>query len=608
MDGFLFQALTFLVAAIALVPLAERLGLGAVLGYLAAGLVLGPFGLSIISEPDSILHFAEFGVVLLLFLIGLELKPQRLWDLRRAILGAGAGQLLASAVVLSAAALALGQDLRVSILIGAGLALSSTAFALQIIEQRGWSDSTTGNTAFAILLFQDIAVIPLLALVVLLAPASTGGAETEFAPALLRAVAVIGIILWLGPRLARPLFRLVAGTGSRELFTALSLAIVCAMALVVSFAGLSMALGAFMGGVLLADSEYRHQLEIDIEPFKGLLMGLFFIAVGMSMDIGLVWREPQSIGLGLALLVGLKFVVLLLLARLLGLSGHQPWQLAALLCQGGEFGFVVFAAARGADLMTPALVDRLNAVVVLSMVLTPMILGLVERIIARRLGAGSAPAPAPAGALPSRRVIIAGYGRYGQIVGRMLQANGFEATLIDRDPDQIELAARFGATVHYGDATRLDLLVAAGAPDADLLVVALDDAAATRQVVDLARQHFPQLELVVRVRNRTEAYEMLDRGISASARETFQAALVTATQALTALGVRPQAAARAAGLFSDHDEASLKTLYAMREDDTQYVSLMAQAREDLVRLLQNEQNDAQEEEATPTDASQNAAP
>ena len=585
------NVLVFLIAAVAVVPLAKRLRLGAVLGYLLAGLVIGPWGLRLILDAQVILHFAEFGVVLLLFLIGLELNPRRLWDMRRAIIGAGLSQLLMTAVPLLMLAFAAGMATGSALVTGYVLALSSTPFAMQILQERRWAETPTGKTAFSILLFQDIAVIPLLAILPLLASGGPHVDATALSLAIGQAVLILAGILILGPRLARPVFRLVAATGSRELFTALSLLIVIAMALLVSAAGMSMAMGAFLGGVLLAESEYRHELEIDLEPFKGLLMGLFFMAVGMSIDVRLFLAAPVTI-IGCTLVVmAVKFGVLFALARMLGLRHHQPWQLAALLCQGGEFGFVVFAAAAGAGVMGQAMTDRLTAIIVLSMVLTPLVLGMSERLIAR-LYAHKPLREADPIADPNLPVLIAGFGRFGQIVARLLNANGIGTTLIDQDPDQIELLRRFGHVVHYGDATRLDLLRAAGADKARLLIVALDDAEATLRVVDLARENFPDLPLIVRVRNRSQAYEMLNRGVSNFERETFPGAVSVGVKALSALGFDDSRARHAGELFVAHDETTLRDLYLLRGDQKQLLSLVAAARGDLERLMQAEESAA----------------
>lgn len=593
MNTILTNVVVFLVAAVAVVPLAKRLRLGSVLGYLIAGLLIGPSVFGIIPDADVILHFAEFGVVLLLFLIGLELKPRRLWELRRSILGAGMSQLIASAVALGLLALALGATVQSALVIGLVLALSSTAFALQIMAERRWTETVTGKTAFSILLFQDIAVIPLLAVIPFLGSSSEALSAGEIWLDIGRGAAVITAILVLGPRLARPLFRIVAATNSRELFTALSLLIVIGMALLVSMVGMSMALGAFIGGVLLAESEYRHELEIDIEPFKGLLMGLFFMAVGMSMDVSLVLEAPVTIAALTLALIAIKFGVVLVLGRVLGVGQHQRWQLAGLLCQGGEFGFVVFGAAAAAGVMPQAQVDMLTAIIVLSMVMTPVVLGVAEALVARTLAGLTDREPDEIDD-PTRPVIIAGFGRYGQVVARLLNANAIDTTVIDHDPDQIELLRRLGHTVYYGDATRLDLLRAAGAANARLLIVALDDPEATLRLVDLAREHFPDLALSVRVRNRPVAYELLDRGIENFERETFAAALNTGLKALIDLGFDNERAIRAANLFKNYDEAMLRKLQAVRRDEKQLPLLVAQARSDLERLMQSEagQSDA----------------
>ncbi len=591
MEAVLTNALVFLLAAVLAVPLAKRLRLGAVLGYLLAGLVIGPFALGLVLDAEVILHFAEFGIVLLLFLIGLELNPQRLWDMRRAIIGAGLSQLLMSALPLAALAWAVAMPTSSALVTGYVFALSSTPFAMQILKDRHWGETPTGKTAFSILLFQDIAVIPLLAVVPLLGGGGHQLETNEMWLAIGRAVVILAAILVLGPRLARPAFRWVAATGSRELFTALALLVVIGMALLVSAAGMSMAMGAFIGGVLLAESEYRHELEVDLEPFKGLLMGLFFMAVGMSINVPLFRAEPLSIIAATLLVMAIKFGVLFLLARRLGLRHHQPWQLAALLCQGGEFGFVVFSAAAGAGVMGQAEADRLTTVIVLSMVLTPLVLGMTERLITR-LYVRQPEREADPIADANLPVLIAGFGRFGQIVARLLNANGIGTTVIEQDPDQIELLRRFGHVVHYGDATRLDLLRAAGADNARLLIVALDSPEATLRVVDLAREHFPDLPLIVRVRNRPQAYEMLDRGVVHFERETFGAALNVGVKALGLLGFDEVRARHAGELFVVHDETTLRDLHAVRGDQKQLLSLVVAARGDLEQLMQAEENSA----------------
>ena len=586
MDVILINVAVFLIAAVAIVPLAKQLRLGSVLGYLLAGLLIGPWGLRIIPDGEVILHFAEFGVVLLLFLIGLELKPRRLWELRRLVLGAGLSQLMASALVLGVFAAMFGLGQRSAIVVGLVLALSSTAFALQLLEERKWTETVPGQTAFSVLLFQDIAVIPLLAIIPILGSQTEPMAVANVWLNIAQACALIAAILLLGPRLARPLFRIIAATGSRELFTALSLLIVIGLALLVHWVGMSMALGAFIGGVLLADSEYRHELEVDLEPFKGLLMGLFFMAVGMSMDIGLCLEAPLTI-LGLTLIVmTCKFAVLFGIGRLLGLNQHQPWQFAALLCQGGEFGFVVFGAAAAAEVMQGSVVDMLTVVIALSMVLTPLILAGVEKFTQWRLG-GKTPEPDVIDGR-SRSVIIAGFGRFGQIIGRLLSANGFETTVIERDPDQIEMLRRLGLSVYYGDATRLDLLRAAEAGSARLLIIALNEPEATLRLVDLVREHYPRLPMIVRVRNRTQAYEMLDRGINSFERETFEGSLNTGVAALTSLGFADERARHAVQMFREYDERHLLALHPLRGDQKKYISMVTAARADFERLMQAE--------------------
>lgn len=583
MQGLLFQIVVYLAAAVIAVPLSRRLGLGAVVGYLAAGVAIGPAVLGLIHEPVAILHFSEFGVVLLLFLIGLELEPTRLWHLRHAIFGLGGSQMLVCTLVLSAVGLLGGLTPGTAVIVAFALSLSSTAMALQVLQERGLRRSEAGSMGLAVLLFQDLAVIPVLALLPLAAGAWTAGRLEPLA--MLGPVLAIVIVLVGGRYATRPVFRYIAGTGQSEIFTAFALLLVAGIALLMQAVGLSMALGGFLAGVLLADSEYRQQLELEIEPFKGLLMGLFFMAVGMTIEPGLLWREPLQIGLMLTILLAVKFTLLWVVARRFGAGVHGALQFAAVLAQGGEFAFVVLDLAAGGGQVPAALARSLVLVVGLSMLATPLLLRLVEW----RIRAGlRVPAPVHDNIDEQHPVILVGFGRMGQVIGRLLLANGFPLTVIDNDPEQVEVTRRFGNKVYYGDATRLDTLRAAGAGEARLLVVVCDEIAAINAIVDHARQHFPHLQLVVRARNRTHAYDLIERGVEVFERETFLSALELGRQALEALGFPPERAAGAERLFRAHDEATVQRLQAVRGDPDRLISESRRARDDLARLMREE--------------------
>src|SRR5512134_710501 len=508
--GFLHQALVYLAAGSIAVPLFKRLGLGSVLGFLAAGMAIGPWGLQLVSEPEAIRGFAEIGVVLLLFLVGLELNPRRLWQMRRPIFGMGTAQVAGTLAAVTAIGWALGLPPKVALVAGMGYAMSSTAIALATLQEKRLLGTPGGQASFSVLLFQDLAVIPLVLLLGLLAPEASRGSLDWLAA--LRAVALIALMIAAGRFLLRPLLRVIAGAGQRDVFVGFALLLVLVVAALMEFVGLSMALGAFLAGVLLADSEYRHELELDIEPFKGLLLGLFFIAVGMSVDLGLFLRVPHVV-LGLALaIVALKAALLFPIARAFGYCGTADALLFALgLSQVGEFAFVLFAAA-GQILPRPTL-DVLNAAVAASMLTTPLLMALYERVLAPRLAMGGArEADVVDEANP---VIVAGFGRFGQVVTRVLNGLGIRATLIDHDPNQIELVRRFGSKAYYGDATRLDVLEKAGIAGARLLVVALDDSAAALRLTREARRRYPALKIIARAHSRSDAFDYLELGVPA---------------------------------------------------------------------------------------------
>jgi len=580
--GFLEQALVYLAAGVVAVPLFKRLGLGSVLGYLAAGMAIGPWGLRIVAEPQEILQFAEFGVVMLLFLVGLELNPQRVWQMRRSILGMGAVQVVATGGAVTGIGWLLGAPLLVSLVAGMGFAMSSTAIGLATLQEKHLLATPGGQASFSVLLFQDLAVIPLFLVLALLAPEQSRGSLDWMAVG--KAVAMIALLIAMGRFGLRPLLRLIAGTGLREVFVAFSLLLVLGVAALMELVGLSMALGAFLAGVMLAESEYRHELELDIEPFKGLLLGLFFIAVGMSVDLGLFVRSPLLV-LGLAAgVVLLKIVLLYPIGKAFGYCGRADATLFALgLSQVGEFAFVLFGAA--GQLLPQSTLNLLNAVVAASMLSTPLLMILYERVIAPSL---TRMPERPADVIEEHHpVIVAGFGRFGQVVTRVLRTHRIQATVIDHDPTQIERVRRFGWKAYYGDATRLDLLRAAGADRARLLVVAIDDAEAAMSTVKLAREHFPHLKVLARARSRTDAFEYVEMGVPA-VRETFGAALDAAALSLELLGHPREEARHSAEEFRRYDEESLARQAPYRKDVDQLVAVTLKERENLERLLASE--------------------
>ena len=554
----LVDALVYLGAAVVFVPFAARLRLGSVLGYLAAGCVIGPFGFGLVRDVESIGHLAELGVVLMLFLIGLELEPSRLWQMRKSVFGLGAAQMALSGSVLAAGGMAVHLPWRAALIGGLAVALSSTAIALATMKERGLVGSPMGQSAFGILLFQDIAAIPLVGIVPLL---SSGG-QSSGSPAMgvLKVVsAIVGVVV-LGRFATQPLLRAIAKTGMREVFTAFALLLVMGIAELMQLAGVSMALGAFLAGVLLASSEYRHALETDIEPFKGLLMGLFFIAVGMSIDFGLLSQKPWFLVALVLGFVALKTVSLIALARFSGMRDGQRFLFAALLSQGGEFAFVVFGVAHDARVLPGNWDKVLTLAVALSMALTPILVILAD-LLERSTSKGAEREPDAIEA-DDATVIISGFGRFGQIVGRLLFASGLKATVLDYDPDQIEMLRRFGFRIFYGDATRLDLLHAAGAEHAKVIVDAIDDVAANLRLVDMVREHFPGVTIVARARNVAHYYELRNRGVALVDRELFESALIAGRRTLEVLGVHAYEARERADRFRRHN---IELLEGMRE-------------------------------------------
>ncbi|CAH0534548.1 Glutathione-regulated potassium-efflux system protein KefC [Vibrio stylophorae] len=585
-ESLIVLGLLLLVAAVVAVPLAQRLGLGAVLGYLLAGMVIGPWGMGWVGDVDAILHFSEFGVVLLLFLIGLELNPRKLWQMRRPIFGLGGAQVglttLAIAAVIWLVCEGLALRWQTILAIAMGLALSSTAIGMRLIEERNWGQTETGQAGFAVLLFQDIAVIPMLALLSLLA----GSGDMHWLVLGYKFFAVL-VVLVVGHFALLPLLRYVVRSQVRELFTMTTLLLVMAMAFAMQYLGLSMALGSFLAGVLLADSEFRHELEITIEPFKGLLLGLFFISVGMAVHLNVLWQQPVAILLAVTALLLLKTLLLYLLAYLMGVAAKARSQLAMLLGQGGEFAFVMFTAAYGQQLLSQSQLNFLLVVVSLSMMTTPLLLRLQQRWYARDLNPQSSTHEQ---AVPDRqpRVIITGFGRFGQVVGRLLFANKVRLTILERDPSQIELLRRFGYKVYFGDASQVDLMRAAGAQTAEAIVICTADPELVIKIVSVCQQHFPHLRILARARSRVEAYQLLNLGVDHFARETLNSALDLGREALVTLGMHPYQAKRAESHFKKLDAQMLRELLPRHTDSKLDASRSREARLELEELFARE--------------------
>ncbi len=593
--GFLQYAVVLLLAAVIAVPLAKRWRLGAVLGYLGAGALIGPSGLRLIGNTEQIAQLSEFGVVLMLFVIGMELSPQRLWVMRRAVFGHGSLQMAGTAALIGVVAYATGLDWRTALVIGLGLALSSTAIDLQLLAERKELTSAHGRLGFAILLFQDVAAIPILALIPTLGAGIA--AEHDASPfAAVRVILTIAVVVVGGRYLLRPLFRSVSKVGSPEVFTAATLLVVIGTAWLMELAGISMSLGAFLAGVLLADSEYRHEIEAQIEPFRGLLLGLFFVSVGMSLDVAMAMEHAKLVGVLLAALIALKALVLYAVSRFAaGEDAQQSLALAALLAQGGEFAFVVFALAASNGLISTAQRDMLVLVITLSMAATPLLVRLRTEI-----------APKTKTTTPARefdkldaatpRVIIAGMGRVGQIVARMLNANRIPFTALESDPEQVDFMRHFGNTVFYGDASRLDLLRAAQADKAEIFVVATEDPESNLRTARLIRRHFPHLKVFARARNRQHVFKLMDLNVDSIVRDTFFSSLEIARGVFEALGYDEADADEYVRRFREHDERVLANQYPIYDDEAALLQSAKEARDDLVRLFRA---DAEEQEGNP---------
>ncbi len=575
-----------LAAALVTVPLFKRIGLGSVLGYLAAGIVLGPTGFDLFGHPEEIMHFAEFGVVMLLFLIGLELEPERLWAMRTSVFGIGTAQVAATSLLLAVGLVAFGVDVRVAGVLGSGLALSSTAFALQLLRERRELALEHGRMGFSVLLFQDLAVIPMLAMLSFLAPAGDPN-PAPWWQSLLLVVAGIGGLVLAGRGLLRPVFKIVASTGIRELSVGLALFVVLGTAWLMTQIGLSMALGAFLAGLLLANSEYRHELESNLAPFEGLLLGLFFMSVGMTANVRAALQEPLLLVGATAGLLVVKLGVLYGLGRFAGLSDLSSRRLGLTLSQSGEFAFVLFSVAASEGILGGEVADRALVVVTMSMVATPLLLAAHDRLV-RSSQDEAAPGDFTYTGYEDNPVIIAGFGRYGQMVGRTLQMIHIPFTAIDIDPIHIDFVRKFGNRVDYGDASRLELLRAAKAESARILVVAVGDPEASVAIAKMVRQAFPHLKVLARARNRPNAFALLEAGAHDVRRETFAASLETATQMLLHLDFDLREAERIVARFREHDEETLARQAAVWGDDEKVIETAHEAAARLRKLFERD--------------------
>jgi monovalent cation:proton antiporter-2 (CPA2) family protein len=599
-NSFLFNAMVYLAAAVVMVPVAKKLGLGSVLGYLLAGILIGPSLLNFIGDGgEDVMHFAEFGVVMMLFLIGLELEPALLWKMRKPIAGLGGLQVLITTLLITLVGIIIGLPWQQSLAVGMGLSLSSTAIVLQSLQEKGLMKTTAGQSAFSVLLFQDIAVIPMLALFPMLATlAVSGGENHEDSHSIVAnfsgwvktviVLLAVGLIILAGKYLIQPLLRIVAQTRLRELFTASALLLVVGIAVLMTMVGLSPALGTFLAGVILANSEFKHELESDIEPFKGLLLGLFFISVGASIDFGLIGNSPGTVAMLVLGLMAIKTIILFILGKIFGLKHDQNFLFSLGLCQMGEFAFVLFAYASSGGILPRDVVDMMIAVVALSMAITPLVMLFNERVIQPRFGTlQKVNEKEPDAIEESNPVIIAGFGHFGNTIGRFLRAHNIGTTILDHDSDRVDLLRKLGFKVYYGDATRIELLYAAGAAHAKILIISIDDPEKRLTMIEAVKKHFPNLRMLVRASNRFDAYDQMNAGMLHVYRETLDTALRVGVDALKFLGFRTYHAQRAARMFMRNDEKNLKKLAAIR-DKNQYIHTARELIEELEKTLQDD--------------------
>ncbi len=578
-----------LAGAVLLVPLTRKAGFGSILGYLAAGAVIGPAGARLVTDVETIRQVSELGIIMLLFLIGLELRPRRLWVMRRSVFGLGSAQVILTTLVLAAPIVWLGLSWTSALVLGAGLALSSTAIVLPMLAEREILGLNSGRDSFAVLLFQDLAFIPLIALVPLLAGQSLPDQVPWLTVA--KAVGGVAVILVGGSFVIPKLFRVIGGAKTPEVFTAASLLTVVGAGAIAHSVGLSTSLGAFLAGVLLSDSEYRHELEADIKPFEGLLLGFFFISVGMSANLGLALAEPGRIMLGLLGLLAAKIGVCFLIGRLSGQPLPTSVRFSLALPQGSEFSFVLFGIAVAAGVLTDTLADEANLIAALSMAATPILFAASERFIIPRLTLPAAPVydtvhddGAP--------VIICGFGRMGQIVGRVLRMRGIPFVALEKDSEQIEVLRRFGSKVYFGDPSRPDLLRAAGAENSRLLVNCIPEIEENIELVDVVQRNFPNLQIISRARNRRHAHLLIDRGVKIFVRETFHSSLRLTEHVLAALGVPQAEARRAVDIFRQHDERALIETHPFYDDEQQVIQSSKEAAAELTRIFESDQESA----------------
>jgi monovalent cation:proton antiporter-2 (CPA2) family protein len=583
----LLQALAFLGSSVILVPVFQRLGLGSILGYLAAGILIGPQGAQLIVDVKAVQNLSEFGVVFLLFLIGLELQPKKLFAMKRTLAGFGGLQIITCCLVLGALVKLLGASWQSAMVAGFALSLSSTAFALQTMAEKKVLNTEFGRSSFAILLMQDVAAIPALAIIPTLGLAqASSGHEVNW-------LGVLGIFLGLlifNYTLMGPFLRQVAALRSRELFTGVTLTIVMGVAYLMEHMGISMALGAFLAGVLLSESEYRHELEADLEPFKGLLMGLFFISVGMSVNITLLMKNPVFILFATALYMMVKGFLLYGVGRTLRLNTAASRNMAAYLAQGGEFAFVIFGVGQNSNVLTQELSDTLTLIVTLSMIISPFI------IVANAKFEAWLATHKPKQEWDSfegadSEIIIAGFGRFGQIFGRILRAQDIKFTAIDHDPEQIELLRRFGNKVYYGDASRHEIMDAAGAGKAKFLIIAVDDVDTSKKLAQMAKEHYPNLKIYARARNRAHVFDLLDIGIEMThiRRETFESSLLLTRELLLDLGFPSERARAVIERFHRHDELMMAEQYKVRHDQKLFLDTSRQGMQQLSEVLREDQ-------------------
>jgi monovalent cation:proton antiporter-2 (CPA2) family protein len=596
-SNIFIQAIIYLGAAIVMVPIAQKLGLGSVLGYLLAGIGIGPAFLGLVgSESQDMLHFAEFGVVMMLFVIGLELELPLLWKLKNWLLGLGGLQVLATSVFFFVICTILGLPMQASIALGLILSLSSTAIVLQTLQEKGLMKTASGQGAFSVLLFQDMAVIPILAIFPLLAPVSNhsntdhGSSLIAHYPAYIQTLIVLGVIIVIilsGRFILNPLFRFLASTSAREVFTAASLLLVIGISLLMGFVGLSAALGTFLAGVVLASSEFRHELESNLAPFKGLLLGLFFLSVGSTLDVHIVLNQPLKIfGIVLAIMLG-KTILLLGLGKIFKLPLDQNLYFSLSLSQVGEFSFVLFNFSSSTGILEKPIVNLMVASVAISMALTPLILLIYEKWILPKLEDASKNVVLKQDVIhdDDNPVIIAGFGKFGNMIGRFLRSNGIKCTVLDYDIDRVEMLRTFDFKVYFGDATRVDLLESAGGKRAKILIASLDSIEKQKELIHNARKEFPNLKILARAGDREEAYELKDLGADEVFRETRETAIELAKNALEKLGFYPYQAQKASQLFLKHDAETFDELYNHRKDRKMYISLAKQRTAELERLM-----------------------